>query len=439
LQSSYFKVSYDDFGKIFNIEEIDIKTGVKIKNYRTVTFYPANLSVSSDESIERAIKGINKEMNEHIQWLKAHKHADRVKILKDKVKRDCEWLRDIGYCPGVENYSSHLQNDVGHHYVYTILDYFPEDYNLFIDESHITLQQLRCQGASDYSRKKNLVEYGYRLPSCYENSPLSYEEFERRYKTVVYVSATPGKCELQQAGENIVEQIIRPTGLLDPTIEVVYSNPVDHMVESIQPVIERGEKVLVTALTCRMAEELNKYLQDLGYRSVFLDARDKTLDRLGLINKLSTNKADVLIGVNLIREGISIPQASLMCIFDADKCGFLRSEKSLIQYIGRVARNVNGHVIMYAGRMVGDMERAIKQTECRRAVQEKYNKEHGITPVNAEENRSTSIVSTSFLEELKKSKLTKTERKKLYEEMKKAANEQRFEDAIKYRDLLGVS
>lgn len=434
--SYYFKITFGYDNCIERIESFDIRTNVKLKNYRVYTFYPTNLSTTSEETRTKACESIRLELADQMVEFKK-KHRDHVaKRLEKIVNGDIEKILSWGYCPGIENYSSHLQGDLGNHYTYTILDYFPEDFNIFIDESHITLQQLRCQGASDKARKTNLVEYGFRLPSCYENAPLTYEQFERRYKNIVYVSATPGKLELEQAGSNIVEQIIRPTGLLDPTIEVVYNNYIDNLLEQLQSVLERKEKVLITTLTCRMAEELTHYLKGLGYRTEFLDARNKTLDRLGLINKLSSDKADILVGVNLIREGISIPNASLMVIFDADKCGFLRSDKSLIQYIGRVARNVNGHVVMYATRMVGDMERAIEATNKRREIQEVYNKEHGIIPKNAEENRNVEDVSISFLEEMKKNRLTLTERKKLYAAMLEAAKETDFEKAIRYRDML---
>lgn len=430
------KVFITKTGKIKEIYEEDLKTQVLTKKYRTLTLYPAVLNNYNKDNLGRITADMKIESLKQFKYFKEKGEMDKAQRILKRVQDDIDMMQTCGYCAGIENYSSILQNDVGNHKVYTIFDYFQETPLVFIDESHITLPQLRSQGSADSSRKRTLIDNGYRLPSCLESRPLTYEEFERNYENIIYVSATPGIFELRQTNiEDITEQVIRPTYIVEPEVEVFpKDNQIDIALERIHEVVDRGGKVFVTTFTKAQASDITAFFNSVGVRAGYLNSEDKTLDRNEFIDRLNTDRMDVLVGVNLLREGISVPKCELVVIFDADYTGFLRSEKSLIQYIGRAARNVNGKVIMFADRMVDDIKNALSETDRRRKIQIEYNKKHNIIPCNAENAASQNRINIS--ESLVKSSLSKLDRKEIYKRMLKAAEDYDFELAAELRDEL---
>lgn len=367
--------------EVDTVSEIDPMSGRLIRRVERVIIHPASHYVTPGDKLKRAIDTIRDELRDRLNGLKAQNKLLEAQRLEQRTLFDLELLEEMGYCPGIENYSRHLSGRLPGEPPYTLIDYFPEDYLLFIDESHISIPQLVGMYHGDRSRKETLVEYGFRLPSALDNRPLTFEEFTRRINQVIYVSATPGPYELEKAQGAVVEQIIRPTGLMDPAIEVrPAKGQVDDLLEEIRKKVERKERVLVTTLTKRMAEDLTQYYADLGIKVKYLHSDVETLERVEIIRDLRLGRFDCLIGINLLREGLDLPEVTLVAILDADKEGFLRSERSLIQTCGRAARNVNGKVIMYADTITGSMRAAIDETNRRRGIQARYNEENGITP-----------------------------------------------------------
>lgn len=430
------KLFLNEEGKIERIIEEDLKTQTQLNDIKTITLYPANLNNFNRDELRRITEDMRAESISHSKFLKSQGKREASARIRERVELDIDMLNECGYCSGIENYSSILQNDVGNHKVYTIFDYFQESPLVFIDESHITLPQLRSQGASDSARKRSLISNGFRLPSSLESRPLTYEEFESKYSNIIYVSATPGTFELRQTRTcDIVEQVIRPTYIIEPEVTVYKKdNQIDIAIEEIRKVTEHGGKIFVTTFTKAQASDITSFFNDIGIKAGYLNSEDKTLDRNAFIDKLNTNSMDVLVGVNLLREGISVPKCELVIIFDADYTGFLRSEKSLIQYIGRAARNINGRVIMFADREVDDIKNAISETNRRRKIQLDYNKKHNITPYNAENASSSNRI--NIAESLVKSSLSGQDRKTIYKKMLKAAEEYNFELAAECRDYL---
>ena len=427
--------------EIDRISEFDLVTGALINNKKTITIFPASHFVTSDEKLKKAIKNIEIELEERLKQLKNENKLLEYQRLKERTNYDIEMLKETGSCRGVENYSRHLALKKAGETPTTLMDFFGDDYLLVIDESHVTVPQVKAMYNGDQARKNILVDYGFRLPSALDNRPLKFEEFKQKIKNVIYVSATPGDYELEECGGKVIEQIIRPTGLLDPNIEVKpITNQIDDLVAQIRNQIEKKERTIITTLTIRMAEELSSYLKKLDIKVVYLHNEIKTLERTRIIHDVRTGKYDVLVGINLLREGIDIPEVSLIAIMDADKQGFLRSERSLIQTIGRAARNANGRVIMYADYISDAMDKAIKETERRRTIQDKYNKEHNITPKTIIKEIHEVISNTDTRNEEKKQKLSKKEKKDLMinveNEMKEAAKNLDFERAMELRDIL---
>ena len=429
---------FDD--EIERIREFDTLTGAVLQNKKSITIFPASHFVTSEEKLKLALVNIKKELEEQLLNFKSQNKLLEFQRLNERTNYDIEMLQETGFCRGVENYSRHLALRKAGETPTTLMDFFEDDYLLVIDESHVTLPQVRAMYNGDQARKNVLVEYGFRLPSAKDNRPLKFEEFEEKIDNVIYVSATPGDYELEKSTE-VVEQIIRPTGLLDPNIEVRGTkNQIDDLVAEITNRNKKGEKVLITTLTIRMAEELTTYLKKIDIKVAYLHSEVKTLERMKIIHDLRSGKYDVLVGINLLREGLDIPEVSLVGIMDADKQGFLRRERSLIQRIGRAARNANGHVIMYADTISEAMENAINETNRRRKIQEKYNKENNIVPKTIIKEIRDIITNVDNSEINKPEKMSHKDREKLMirieNEMKKAAQELDFERATELRDIL---
>ena len=375
----YELVFFDN--EIEDIESIDPLTGKRQEVLEDVAIFPAQLFITPKDRLNNAIKHIQDDMVNQVEYFKTIGKPLEAKRLQERTEFDMEMMRELGYCSGIENYSRYMDGRSPGQRPFCLIDYFPDDFLLIIDESHVTLPQLRAMYGGDRSRKINLVDYGFRLPAALDNRPLKFEEFGQITNQVVYVSATPADYEISESEGVIVEQLIRPTGLLDPIIEVKpCSNQVDDLLEQIDERIKMGDRVLVTTLTKRMAEELDKYIRNLGISATYIHSEVKTLDRVEILDRLRAGDIDVLIGVNLLREGLDLPEVSLVAILDADKEGFLRSERSLVQTAGRAARNVNGKVIMYADKITESMKVTIEETERRRSLQIKYNQENGIKP-----------------------------------------------------------
>ncbi|MBQ6495420.1 MAG: excinuclease ABC subunit UvrB [Bacilli bacterium] len=428
--------------EIDRISEFDAVTGHILKNKKTVSIFPASHFVTDDEKLKISIKRIREELEERCKYFHENGKLIEEQRIRERCNYDMEMLEETGFCRGIENYSRHIALRGEGETPTCLLDFFPEDYLLVVDESHVTLPQVRGMYNGDRARKQNLVDYGFRLPSALDNRPLKWDEFTKKINQAIYISATPGDYELELVNNKFVEQIIRPTGLLDPLIEVRPSkNGIDNLVEEIYKRIEKNERVLITTLTIRMAEELTNYLKNTDIKVAYLHNEVKTLQRMQIIHDLRTGKYDVVVGINLLREGIDIPEVSLIAIMDADKQGFLRSTRSLIQTIGRCARNVNGKVIMYADSISESMEEAIEETKRRRTIQEEYNKKHNIIPKTIiKEIRD--VISNIDEEKMTESnkKMTKKEKDRtihdLTEEMKKAAKDLDFERAMELRDII---
>lgn len=433
--------------EIDRIREVDALTGEIIAEREHVAIFPASHFVTREEKMRLAIENIEKELEERLRELREQGKLLEAQRLEQRTRYDLEMMREMGFCSGIENYSRHLALRPPGSTPYTLLDYFPDDFLIIVDESHVTLPQIRGMYNGDRARKQVLVDHGFRLPSALDNRPLTFEEFEQKINQIIYVSATPGPYELEHSPE-VVEQIIRPTGLLDPTIDVrPIEGQIDDLIGEIHERIKRNERTLVTTLTKKMAEDLTDYLKEVGIKVAYLHSEIKTLERIEIIRDLRIGKYDVLVGINLLREGLDIPEVSLVAILDADKEGFLRSERSLIQTIGRAARNANGHVIMYADTITKSMEIAINETKRRRAIQEEYNRKHGIVPQTVKKEIRDVIRATYAAEEKETydtkpaySKMTKKEREKLIadleKEMKEAAKALDFERAAQLRDII---
>lgn len=438
---------FDD--EVERIAMFDVTTGKVIKIMDTVSIFPATHFVLSDEKKEEAIRRIEEELKEQIAYFTERGQLLEAERIEQRTKYDIEMLKEIGSCSGIENYSRHLSLRNKGETPSVLLDFFGDDYLMVIDESHVTIPQVRGMYNGDQSRKKTLVEYGFRLPSALDNRPLNFEEFQSKIKQVIYVSATPGDYELSRSYE-IVEQIIRPTGLLDPIIEVrPTKNQIDKIISDIKAQNAKNERTLITTLTIKMSEDLTSYLKENGIKVAYLHSEIKALDRLEVIRKLRKGIYDVIVGINLLREGLDIPEVSLICILDADKEGFLRSARSLIQTVGRAARNANGKVIMYADTMTDSMKEAIDETARRRKIQEEYNKEHKIIPTTIKKEIGE-VVGNDKLESLENinaaitldnyQKLSKIEQKnimeKLEKQMREAAKALQFEEAMTLRDII---
>jgi len=428
--------------EIDRISEIDTLTGVVLTNKKTVSIFPASHFVTSDEKLQEAIRRIKEELKDRLEWFRENNKLLPAERLEQRTNYDMEMLEETGFCHGIENYSRHMALRGEGETPTTLMDFFPKDFLLVIDESHVTVPQVRGMYNGDRARKQNLVDYGFRLPSALDNRPLKFEEFEQKINQVVYVSATPGDYELEKTNHHFIEQIIRPTGLLDPIIEVRKTEgQIDDLVGEIQARMERNERVLITTLTIRMAEELTNYLKNLDIKVAYLHSEVKTLQRMQIIRDLRLGKYDCIVGINLLREGIDIPEVSLIAILDADKEGFLRSERSLIQTVGRCARNENGYCIMYGDKITDSMKKAIEETKRRRQIQEEYNRIHNITPRTIQKEIRDLISNIDDTDKKDKNpKMSKREKEttiaKIEEEMKEAAKNLDFERAMELRDIL---
>jgi excinuclease ABC subunit B len=444
--------------EIESIQRIDPVSGKKISDENVVTIFPANLFVTGKDSLHQAIKEIQDDMVLQVKMFESEKRHLEAKRLKERTEFDIEMMRELGYCSGIENYSRYFDRRKVGQRPFCLLDYFPDDYLMVIDESHVTVPQIRAMWGGDRSRKVNLVDYGFRLPSALDNRPLTFNEFEEMHRQVVYVSATPAEYELRKSEGVVVEQLIRPTGLLDPIIDVRPSkNQIDDLLEEIDERVKKKERVLITTLTKRMAEELTKYMDRVGVKCRYIHSEVSTLDRVEILRELRLGVFDVLVGVNLLREGLDLPEVSLVAIMDADKEGFLRNQRSLVQTIGRAARNENGRVIMYADRVTESMEQAIDETNRRRKIQLDYNAEHGITPKTIIRSKDSILGQTKVADSKRSTKnyyieneevtlaadpvvafLSKDELQKMADRtrkaMEKAAKDLEFIEAAKLRD-----
>lgn len=460
-------VAYADFAyrfifwgdEIESIQRIDPYTGERLSEERIITIFPANLFVTGKDLLHVAIKEIQDDMVEQVQFFEDERRFLEAKRLKERTEFDMEMIREIGYCSGVENYSRYFDRRTPGSRPFCLLDYFPDDYLMIIDESHVTVPQVRGMWGGDRARKVNLVDYGFRLPSAMDNRPLTFNEFEGMLNQVVFVSATPGEYELRKSEGVIIEQLIRPTGLLDPIIDVRPSvHQIDDLLEEIHQTIEIDDRVLVTTLTKRMAEELTKYLLNAGIKTRYIHSEVDTLDRVEILRELRLGVFDVLVGVNLLREGLDLPEVSLVAILDADKEGYLRNERSLVQTIGRAARNERGKVIMYADKVTNSMQLAIDETNRRRSIQIAYNEQHGITPTSVKKDKEEILRQTGVADKKKGAKkyyveeeqsmaadpvvayMSKDQLKKLADEtrkkMEKAAKDLDFMEAARLRDEL---
>ena len=427
--------------EVDRISEFDILTGTLIKSKKSVTLFPATHFVTNKDKLEEACNRIEDELHKREKELIDNNKLLEEQRLRERCEYDVEMLRETGFCHGIENYSRHLALREEGETPSTLIDFFPKNFLLVIDESHVTVPQIRGMYNGDRMRKQTLVDYGFRLPSAMDNRPLKFDEFNKKVNQVIYVSATPGDYELELVDGKCAEQIIRPTGLLDPTIEVKKTEgQIDDLISEIKTRMEKNERVLVTTLTIRMAEELTSYLKSVGIKVQYLHSEVHTLERLKIIRELRMGKYDCLVGINLLREGIDLPEVSLIAIMDADKQGFLRSDRSLIQIIGRCARNANGHVIMYADTISESMDKAIKETERRRSIQEEYNRVHGIIPKTIVKEIKEVISNTDEEKIVENKKMSKKDKELISEnierEMKEAAKNLDFERAMELRDIL---
>lgn len=438
-KTNAFRIEF--FGdEIDKILEIDSLTGEVIGTRVHVSIFPASHYATTDDKVKKAIESIKLELDDRLKWLHEHGKLVEEQRLKERTNYDLEMLNEIGFCSGIENYSRHLSQRQPGSRPYTLIDYFPKDFITFIDESHVSVPQIRAMYEGDRSRKTSLVDYGFRLPSALDNRPLKFAEFEAMMNQVIYVSATPAQYELERS-KNTVEQVIRPTGLLDPIIEVrPTKGQIDNLIKEIRIRAKKDERVLITTLTKKMAEDLTKYLDQLGINVTYMHSDVTAIDRMQIIKDLREKKFDCLVGINLLREGLDLPEVSLVAILDADKEGFLRSETSLVQTAGRTARNSNGLVIMYADTITKSMESAINETARRRKIQMKYNEDNNITPMTIKKSIRDVIEVTKAMDEGEKytysAKGVQDKIKKLTTKMNKAAKDLNFEDAAKYRDMI---
>ena len=446
VQERAYRIEFFD-DEIEKIKEYDTVTGKTLYEKTILNVFPATLFAVDEDKMKEAIRRIKLELEDRVKYFESENKLLEAQRIKQRTEYDIEMLEEIGFCPGIENYSRHISLRAEGETPYTLLDFFGDDFLIIIDESHVTLPQVRGMYNGDRARKMALVEYGFRLPSALDNRPLTFDEFYQKLDKIIYVSATPGEYERSRSGV-IVEQIIRPTGLLDPQIEVrPTEGQIDDLIREIHQRVKANERVMVLTLTIKMSEDLTKYLEELEIKVAYLHSEIKSLERMEIIRNLRQGKYDVLVGINLLREGLDIPEVSLIAILDADKEGFLRSETSLIQIIGRAARNVNGKVIMYADNVTGSMERAIVETYRRRSIQEKYNQENKIIPKTVYKHITDSLIITKEVEEEKQSvdldnigKMSSLERKQLVasleKQMKEAAKKLDFEQAMVLRDII---